>query len=165
MAHERTPRLPLPVNTPSDVGRLIRELTAVDEQLLQLNLRKGGKDVKLPKTSLLLEQTAELNEVNLLHEAERKSLLEFLEVVRSSAPKLHVSFSADPSPAFMEKLVTYLRKEIHPLTLVTVGLQPTLGAGCIVRGNSKQFDFSLKEDFARKRGLLASQLKAGEPKL
>lgn len=162
MAHEKTPQLPLPVSTPSDLGRLIRDLTAVNDQLVQLNLRKGGKDVQLPKTSLLLEQAAELNGVNLLHEDDRKQLLAFLQAAQKSAPRLHFSFSADPAPAFMEKLVGYLRKEFHPQALITVGLQPTLGAGCIVRANSKQFDFSLKEDFARKRGLLVEKIRLSE---
>jgi hypothetical protein len=37
-------------------------------------------------------------------------------------------------------------------------LQPTLGAGCVVRTTNRQFDFSLRQDFARKRDLLLEKL-------
>jgi F0F1-type ATP synthase delta subunit len=162
VAHEHQFKLPLLVSTPGDLARLIRELAAVDEELISLGLRAGGREVKLPKTSLLLEQSAAHNKLNLLLEADRKQLLEFLRRLDSAAPRLHISFSADPAPAVMEKLMTFLRQEIDSRLLVTIGLQPTLGAGCIVRGNSKLFDFSLREDFARKRSLLAEQLKLPE---
>jgi hypothetical protein len=62
----------------------------------------------------------------------------------------------------MEKLITYLRKEIHPQALLTIGLRPTLGAGCFLRVNSQQFDFSLKEDFASKKALLLEKIKTGQ---
>ncbi|HYH36035.1 MAG TPA: hypothetical protein VD706_00875, partial [Candidatus Saccharimonadales bacterium] len=79
---------------------------------------------------------------------------------KQRSPVLHISFSADPSPTFTEKLMTWLREEIHPLVLLSVGLQPTIGAGCIVRTTNKQFDLSLREDFLKKRELLLSQLRS-----
>ena len=54
--------------------------------------------------------------------------------------------------------MTWLRREIHPLVLMTVGLQPNIGAGCIVRTTNKYFDFSLRQDFANKRDLLQAAL-------
>ena len=62
-----------------------------------------------------------------------------------------MSFSADPSVTFLTKLMTWLRQEIHPQVLLTVGLQPTIGAGCILRTTNRYFDFSLRQDFANKR--------------
>jgi F0F1-type ATP synthase delta subunit len=153
--------LPLLVVGPVDVGRLIRELEAIDEQLLQAHLR--NTESRLPRLTQLMEQTVELNKLNLLHDADRKHLQELLTTVRDQAPVLHVSFSADPSSAFIEKLMTWLRREIHPVVLLTIGLQPSLGAGCIVRSINKQFDLSLRQDFIKQRDLLMSKI-VGEVK-
>jgi len=147
-------QLPVLVSSPVDVGRLIREIESVDETLLQLGLRQSGTEVKMPKTTQLMDKIVEQNKLNLLQAEDRKKLHEFLESVKTSAPVLHVSFSADPNTAFIEKLMAWLRREIHPLLLMTVGLQPTIGAGAIVRSTNKYFDMSLKQDFAKKLNLL-----------
>lgn len=166
MAHEAKTKkikgLPVLVASPLDVGRLVRELEAIDEALLQLGLRKAGSEVKMPKTSRLMDQVIELNQLNLLQPAERLLLQQFLRSVRERAPVIHMSFNADPPVAFMEKLVAWLRREVHPVVLVTVGLQPNIGAGCIVRTTNRQFDFSLRQRFADKRQLLISKLMAQE---
>lgn len=150
--------LPIQISTPVDVGRLLREVQAVNETLLQLQLRKTGEQVALPKISQPLDQLVQLNKLNLLQEADRKKLEKFLLSVKEKAPVLHVSFSADPSVPFMEKLISWLRREIDPLVIVTVGLQPAIGAGCVVRTTNKQFNFSLRENFKKKRDLLRDQL-------
>ena len=133
--------LPLMVVGPVDVGRLIRELESVDNQLLQARLR--NTESRLPGTTHLMQQTAEVNKLNLLQEDDRKRLMELLVTVREQAPILHMSFSAEPNAAFMEKLMAWLRREVHPVVLLTIGLQPNIGAGCIIRSINKQFDVSL----------------------
>lgn len=152
--------LPILVTGLIDVGRLSRELEQIDNILLQLGLREAGTDIKMPKTSRLMDQMIEDNQLNLLHETDRAQLKAFLDAVRAHSPIIHMSFSADPTPAFTEKLMVWLRREIHPMLLLTIGLQPNIGAGCIVRSANKQFDFSLKQDFASKRELLLSMIAA-----
>jgi hypothetical protein len=44
--------------------------------------------------------------------------------------------------------------------LITIGLQPNIGAGCVVRTTNKYFDLSIKQDFLSKRNLLLEALKA-----
>lgn len=158
MAEHKTLALPVTAASPADIGRLLRELETIDENLLQLGIRKAGSEVKMLRTSHVMDQIIELNTLNLLHGTDRVRLQHFLTDIKQRSPVLHMSFSADPSPSFTEKLMTWLRKEIHPFVLLTVGLQPTIGAGCIVRTANKQFDFSLRQDFLRKRELLLSQL-------
>ncbi len=155
--------LPALVVSRVDVGRLLRELEAIDEQLLQLGLRHSGAATQLPKTSRLLEETAELNKCNLLQADDRHQLRQLLETVRQRAPLLHVSFSADPSPVFLGKLVSWLRQEINPHVLLTIGLQPNIGAGCVVRSTNKYFDFSLRQNFAQKHDLLKAALTPAAP--
>lgn len=154
--------LPVTVTGPADVGRLLRELQLIDQSLLQLGLREGGSEVKMPKTSRLMDQIAEANKLNLLQKLDRAELEHFLTTIKEKAPVLHMSFSADPSIAFLEKLMAWLRREIHPSVLLTIGLQPTIGAGCILRTTNRQFDFSLREDFVSKRDILLSKIAAPE---
>lgn len=163
MAREATPEpksmtLPFSVASPADVGRLTHELELIDNALLQHQLRGGGTGAKLPKTSRLMDQTVEFNRLNLLSQADRAHLKQFLESIKRRAPVIHMSFSADPSPRFLEQLMTWLRKEIHPAVLLTIGLQPNIGAGCILRTTNKQFDFSLRQSFKKKRNLLLERL-------
>lgn len=150
--------LPVLVSSPVDVGRLIREIETIDDSLVQLTLRTGGSEVKMPKTTQLMDQLIALNKLNLLLPEDRKALHEFLRGVKDKAPVLHVSFSADPNTAFIEKLMAWLRREIHPLVLMTVGLQPNIGAGCVIRSTNKYFDMSLKQDFASKTSMLREAL-------
>jgi F0F1-type ATP synthase delta subunit len=148
--------LPLMVVSPVDLGRLLREIEMIDNALLQQELQKH--EPKLPKTSKMMDATISLNRLNLLEKAQRDRLRDFLAAVKERAPLLHMSFSADPSEAFIEKLMDWLRKNVHPLVLLTIGLQPNIGAGAIVRTTNKYFDFSLAANFSKNRELLMSKL-------
>lgn len=160
---DRILSMPILVTTPADVGRLARELEVIDNALLQLGLRAAATEIKMPRTSRLMDQLVQINSLNLLLPADRALLQRYLVAIRSKAPVLHMSFSSDPAPAFIEKVMVWLRREIHPELLLTIGLQPTIGAGCVVRTNNKYFDFSLRQDFVKKRQLLLEALVAGEP--
>ncbi len=148
--------LPIVVATPSDVGRLLRELEAVDNHMLQQSL--GGKHAAPPKLSSLLDQTVTTNKLDITKAEDRTQLQSFLTAVKQHAPVLHMSFSADPTVLFMEKLIAYLRREMHPLIMVTIGLQPNLGAGCVVRSTNKYFDLSLRKDFQKSKQVLLDKL-------
>lgn len=147
-------KLPIMVVGPVEIGRLVREMNDIDDALLQLGIREGGSKTKMPQTTRQMDELIEQNKLNLLHDEDRKLLKEYLEGLREKAPTVHMSFSADPSAVFLEKLMAWLRQEIHPDILLTVGLQPNLGAGSILRTTNKQFDLSLRKDFATKRQIL-----------
>lgn len=153
-------KLPLSVIGRQDVVRLIRELASLDEFMLQTKLRKAGESVTLPRMSRLLEETTTDNSLNLLHAADRKALTKVLIEIRDKAPQIHVSFAADPSAAFMKKIVDWFRREVHPVALVQVGLQPNIAAGCTIRTTNKYHDLSLRNSFVKKRDLLIGLLEA-----
>ena len=153
--------LPISVVSRVDVGRLLREVDGLDDFLKQSELRAPGTPTKLPRTSRLFDEVVNVNQLNVLHEEDRSRLKIFLTEVRSGAPTLHMSFSADPSPLFTQKLISWLRSELHPVVLLQVGLQPNIGAGCVVRTTNKYFDFSLRSRFKEKGPILADLLKAG----
>ena len=151
--------LPIALTSPVDLGRLIRETEALDNELSQAELRTGQSPRELPKMSELLSQTVELNKLDLLKSDDRKLMLQFLVSIRDRAPRLHMSFSADPSPQFIAKLTSWLRENVHPLVLITLGLQPNIGAGTVVRTTNKYFDFSLGKALAKNRSMLMKQLR------
>lgn len=149
--------LPIAAARPSDITRLSAELESIDNVLLQTKLKSGAED-KLPKISHLMERTLDANDLDILKPTDRATLKKFLDEVVSQAPVFHISFSTDPPAPFMEKLMSWFRREIHPSLLLTVGLQPDIGAGCVLRTTNKQFDFSLRQDFENKQGLLMKQI-------
>ena len=155
---QAAPGLPVGVVGMIDLGRLIRELERLEAALSGDKIRTGT-DVQLPTLRALMDQLAEMNKLDLRDPRARKSLLEFLKLLRKEAPKIHMSFSADPSPEFLMKLLTWLRSSVHPHVLVAVGLQPGIGAGCVLRTTNRYFDMSLGKSFADKRALLMNRLR------
>lgn len=133
--------------SPSDLKRARRELEDLDDFLHQASLRQGGRSVKMPTTSRVIETLAADNKLNMLKKTERDQLMKFLGLLIQKAPVLHMSFASEPSGAFLNKLVMWLRTNIHPQVMVSIGLQPSIAAGCIVRTANKQFDFSLRQAF------------------
>lgn len=150
--------LPVSIVTPTDIGKLVRELENLDNVLMQLHVRNPGTPVSLPTISSPMQSVVEVNKVNLLQAPDREKLQSFLTDLREKAPRLHISFSSEPSRTFLDKLTVWLRREIHPYVLLTIGLQPAIGAGCIVRSNNKVFDLSLRQTFIDKRHLLLAQV-------
>ncbi|HSX44922.1 MAG TPA: hypothetical protein VLF39_02305 [Candidatus Saccharimonadales bacterium] len=151
-------QLPLTVVTRIDASRLLREAESVDEFLMQAAIRKPGTNVNLPKSSRLMDEMLNLNKLNLLVKTDRRRLIDMLVVLHKEAPVLHISFGADPSPFFLQKLITWLRSEIHPLVLLKIGLQPTIGAGCTIRAQNKFFDFSLRENIKKHKPMLVREI-------
>lgn len=159
MADGKMVGLPIAVSSPVDLGRVIRELDALDNALNQEELRTHQSATSIPKMSELLNQTIELNKLDLLQSTHRKLLMQFLVSIRDRAPRMHMSFSADPSPQFTAKLTSWLRENVHPLVLITFGLQPSIGAGCVVRTTNKYFDFSLGASLMKNRELVMKSLR------
>jgi hypothetical protein len=160
VAHETNLVLPNIAVGRSDIIRLQRELEALGDYLHQAALRKTPTDeIKLPKTSRLLDEFMTINKFNLLHREDHDLAVKALQDTVAHAPRLHVSFSTEPSSAFLAKLVGWLRENIGQTVLVQVGLQPGIAAGCIVRTPNRQFDLSLGQSFRKNRELLLGQLR------
>lgn len=143
--------LPVGIVSPTDIARLSREIESIDEFFREQAIRSGGTTNAMPRLSKLMDQLAADNQINLLDELDRSKILDLLQKLHASAPVMHISFSVDPPGAYVQKIVAWLRANIHQHILVTVGLQPNIGAGCVVRTTNKLFDFSLREFFSEKR--------------
>ena len=159
MEHNETSiSLPVGIVSPTDIARLAREIEAVDNFFREQAIRAAGEPVTMPRLSKLMDQLAADNQLNLLNETDRVKILQLLQTLHQRAPTMHISFSVDPPGAYVQKIVAWLRANIHQHVLVTVGLQPNIGAGCIVRTTNKLFDFSLREFFAEKRPFFIDKL-------
>jgi len=159
-AKEHKFALPPLITGPGDVSRTLLEIEQLEEYMRAAALRKNGTSTKLPKMSRTLERLAEINDANLLQAADRQRLQAFLGSLQQHAPVLHISFASEPSAAFTAKIIEWLRANISKYVLVQIGLQPSIAAGCIVRTTNKSFDFSLRKNLTKSRGLLLDSLKS-----
>lgn len=163
VADKRQFVLPSGIITRSDVGRLQREAESVDSLLKQAVIRQRLVGSELPKTSQLFREIIEVNGLNMLEEADRAKLHAFLELVRTKAPILHISFNTDASPLFQQRLVDWIRQHIHPQALLQMGLYPNIGAGCVVRTVNHYYDFSLRQRFRNEKQLLIAKMHGSQP--
>ena len=152
--------LPVALVNRTDAGRLLREVAAVNEFLDQAAIRQPGTQNAMPKTSRLMAEMVQANNLNMLHEDDRAKLHSFLSSLIEHAPQLHMSFSAEPSTAFMQKITDYVRQNIHPQALLQVGLQPNIGAGFMLRTTNKYYDFSLRSVLKTKHDELMHNLRS-----
>jgi F0F1-type ATP synthase delta subunit len=97
---------------------------------------------------------AEDNQLNLLEEAARKQLKSQLDDLMKRAPQLHISFATDPQPKVVEEILNWLRSNVHPETLLIIGLQPSIAAGCMLRTPNKIFDMSLRQHLENQESFL-----------
>lgn len=136
-------KLPLLIIGRADVSRVQRELNQLDEFFIGAAARKSGESIKPPRITRLLDEISKDNKLNLLEAAARKVLHEQLEELLKTAPSLHISFAAEPSPKALETILIWFRNNVHAQALLDVGLQPAIGAGCVLRTPNKLFDMSL----------------------
>ena len=147
--------LPDAVITPVDLGKLQREVFALNEFMAASATKTGSRN--MPFMSGALKSLAKQSNVNLLNAEERAALLKRLEFVRRTAPGVQMSFASDPSKQALRLLVRWFRENGHPNTLITVGVQPNIAGGCVVRTATKTFDFSLQQLFQANRDALAQR--------
>lgn len=138
-------KLPLSVISRAEVNQMLRELNSLDDFFIGAGARKGHEaGTPPPRITRVLNQLVRDNRVNLMEEKQRKELQAQLKEVLEKAPNLHISFAAEPSPAALEKVLMWLRQNIHPQVLLQVGLQPSIAAGCMLRTPNKLFDMSMR---------------------
>ena len=142
-----------------EVARLIRELERVDVDLTAQAIRTPD-DVHIPVTSQILSDVLVLNQIEIRDERQRKQLMEVLNKVKDTAPSMQITFASNPEPEITHQLVEWIRVNLHPVALVTVGLQPGLVGGCVVRTPDHIYDFSLRRQFRQNVPMLAEEIRA-----
>ena len=149
-------KLPQTIVGYADITRVIRLLSSREELFITAAAKK--QVLSQPDDKALLD-LANLNKVDLMDQAVCRQLREALQKLVPQMPKFHISFAVEPSSQVTETIVTWLRSNIHPAALLGVGLQPTIGAGCILRTPNRVFDLSLKSYINRQDEFLLQLIK------
>jgi len=150
-------KLPLSVVGRADLARLSRLLETRDN----LFISAGAQAAKAPATNSdqPLEDLAHLNGVDLQNRQQSQQLKLKLEAELKNLPLLHVSFAVEPSSKVVESLLGWLRQNIHPGTLMSIGLQPSIAAGCVIRTPNRVFDLSLRNRIKEQDAYLIQLIK------
>ncbi|MEJ0072672.1 MAG: hypothetical protein WDN27_01100 [Candidatus Saccharibacteria bacterium] len=145
----------------ADLARLVREVEAIENDLESQRARSRGNPgtaYRMPTMSRSLNDFVETNKIDLNNDQARMQLTEALRTMKDKAPIIHMAFAVDADPEFLQKLVAWLRREIHPQALVSVGLQPALVGGVYMRTPNHVHDFSLRALLSDKRGIIMQEL-------
>lgn len=147
--------LPLSIVGKNDLIKMQRELSRLDDFFVASATRKAGEALKPPRISHGLELLARENQVNLLEAQKRKIFSQELSQILTVAPTMNISFSAEPPMKSLEVLIQWFRNNIHPQALLTVGIQPSIAAGCVLRTPNQIFDMSLRTNLKNEEPYLA----------
>lgn len=140
----------------TEVRRLLRELSSLDDFFISASRREPGTPISPPRASGMLQQLANDNNINLLEAEQRQSLIVWLDQVEKKSPQVHISFASDPSPKAIDTILGWFRTNVHPQLLLQIGLQPNIVAGCIIRTPNKWFNLSLRSYLDKQRPYLVS---------
>jgi F0F1-type ATP synthase delta subunit len=144
--------------TKQDLHRLIREVEALDNYILQNSIR-GQKSAALPRLTATLESLIRDNELDVMNDKVRSTLRSTLTELLRTAPVIHMSFAIEPSSFMTQKIVSWFRTEIHPALMLHTGIQPTIAAGCVMRTSNKYFDFSLRQHLRASQDMLMESIR------
>jgi F0F1-type ATP synthase delta subunit len=119
----------------------MRELEDFENSMSESHVR--GHHVPAPTP--LLKDIADFNKLD-LHKKEARQLVRImLDDLRTTAPVVHISFAVEPDVKFITDIAKWFREEIAPNIVLQIGVQPSIGVGCVVRTTNKFFDFSLRK--------------------
>lgn len=152
--------LPASITGRSEISRLLLEIEAVDYDFEAQAIRNPGAALIVPAISRRLQEVTEANGVSVETVKDRKHLIEQLRTAKDKAPSLHIAFASEPEPEILSQLVAWIRQNLHPVALVTVGIQPALVGGCIVRTPDHIYDFSFRNHLRAAQPMLMERLGA-----
>lgn len=155
-------RLPPDLISQADISRLIREVIALNDFFVGAQARSHGTSIQPPKITRILDHLSRENQINLMDANHRNDLLGMLRLLQKQAPNLHISFAAEPSPKALEKILIWLRDNIHPQIVLQIGLQPSIAAGCIVRTPNRVFDMSMRNNLMKQSPYLIKLIKGAQ---
>lgn len=151
-------QLPESVTSRAHLAQLVREIETVDNELEAQKARGGKNADKPPQLSRSLSECVELNKIDVADGQARARLKKAMNAMKNKAPTMHFTFAAEPDAEFLQKLTAWIRAEIHPQALVSVGLQPALVGGTYLRTPNHVHDFSLKALLHDKRSIITAEL-------
>ncbi len=143
-------KLPNSISTRKDLAHINRELRIFYDYMIQ-SIMRHDNPIKYTPISDQLRELAIVNQIDLRDQSACERLIEDLQQLKSDAPSVHISFPVEPSREALDKLIDWLRAEIDQTIVISVGLQPSIAVGVVVRTPNHQFDFSLRKHLENSR--------------
>lgn len=152
--------LPATVISKADVSRLIAEVERVDNAMTEASARTkaGQKSEAEPVLSEHLSAFLSQNELTLTDTNQRTTLIKQLRKFKETLPIIHMTFASEADRKSLVSLVDWVRKSVHPQSVIEAGLQPDLIAGVYVRTPTHVYDFSARSLLKKGRSLLVKEL-------
>jgi G3E family GTPase len=146
-----------------DLSRLVREVESVDGELESQKVRNhssGHDDQKyvMPNISQTLDDFLSMNKLDITDNQARMVLKEQMQILKNKAPIIHMTFATEADPEALSELTDWVRKNLHPQALISVGLQPSLVGGVYLRTPNHVHDFSLRANLENKRNVIMDAL-------
>lgn len=143
-----------------DLSRLVREVESVDNDFEVQKVRdhKAAGSLSIPTMSRSLSDFLQMNKVDITDPQARMALKKQLGLMKDKSPTIRMVFAAEPEPEFLQQLVAWIRQEIHPGALLTVGLQPGIIGGVYMRTPNHVHDFTIRTMLAGKRDIIRAEL-------
>lgn len=145
---------PLSIATRLEVLRAIRELEDFESAMSEAYI----KGHHIPALTPLLKDISEENGIDLHKKEVRQMVNQMLLDLRTSAPVVHVSFAVEPNEKVTRSIAQWFRTEISKNVILQIGVQPSIGIGCVVRTTNKFFDFSLRRHLVDKSKIFVQTL-------
>ena len=138
----------------SEVERIDNEMTAFDVR------NKDNPDAQKvqPTMSQNLTDFIAQNNLSLDDGRNRTELIKELRLLNDKVPVIHMTFSVEADPESLQQLSRWLRESVHPQSVISVGLQPSLIAGVYLRTPNHVRDLSLRAMIAGKHDALVAEL-------
>ena len=154
--------LPPSIVTKVDVSRLVSEMEQVDNELITRDAHIKA-NVPITNQISLSQQLSDFLSVNTLEigdGAMRSDLITRLRHIKNIAPMVHITFASSADTESLRELVVWLRQSVHPQSVITVGLQPSLIGGAYIRTPNRVHDFSLRARLAGHRDIITKEVEA-----
>jgi F0F1-type ATP synthase delta subunit len=155
--------LPASLISKADLMRLVREIGALDDQFSQQELQQRAQGNSTQSSVLIsngLRQVADNLRLDIATHSGRLNAKEAITGYLEKAPLFHISFASEPPVDQLQRIVEWLRQNIHGLAVVQTVVQPAIIAGCIIRSSNKVFDFSVRESFKVAAPQLLNEVRA-----
>ena len=150
--------LPVSLTGHSDLSRLGRAVEVLESNLQAQRVRSADAPVQLQAIGQAQNDFIEQNTLDVADADTLAALKAALRKIKDHAPVMDMTFANEVDPYLLQKLVLWLRTEIHPHALLDVGLQPSLVGGVYLRTPNKVHDFSVKALLKNKRDIIFEEL-------
>lgn len=154
--------LPRSIISKLDLSHMVSEVEQIDNDLTTVAVRqKAGVNSDFrPVPSDQLGDFLAVNNLEIGDGQQRSRLITELKRLKDQAPIVHMTFATAADRESLSELADWIRKSVHPQTLIVVGLQPDLVGGVYVRTPNHVHDLSVRAQLAGHRDILIKEVEA-----